>query len=117
LSQNVVPAKPSCGQARRSHNAPLPEEKRKGRLRKTKRGNTPQFDLRDGLFRMTGTDLTRIDTIDVMTATTIISEAGYDMSKWQTENHFFFPGCGCVRTIASAEARSLAKVACPPFIP
>ena len=37
---------------------------------------------------MTGTDLTRIDGIDVMTATTVISEAGYDMSKWQTENHF-----------------------------
>ena len=72
----------------RSHSAPLPEEKRKGRLRKTKKGNTPQFDMREGLFRMTGTDLTRIDGIDVMTATTVISETGYDMSKWQTENHF-----------------------------
>ncbi len=71
----------------RSHGAPLPEEKRKGRLKK-KKGNAPQFDLREGLFRMTGTDLTRIDGIDVMTATTVISEAGYDMSKWQTENHF-----------------------------
>jgi len=40
------------------------------------------------LFRMTGTDLTRIDSVDVMTATTVISEAGYDMSKWETENHF-----------------------------
>ena len=72
----------------RSHSAPLPEEKRKGRLRKTKKGNTPQFDMREGLFRMTGTDLTRIDGIDVMTATTVISETGYDMSKWQTDNHF-----------------------------
>ena len=71
----------------RSQGAPLPEEKRKGRLKK-KRGNKPQFDLRKGLFRMSGTDLTRIDGIDVMTATTVISEAGYDMSKWQTENHF-----------------------------
>ena len=71
----------------RSQSAPLPEEKRKGRLKK-KKGNAPQFDLREGLFRMTGTDLTRIDGIDVMTATTVISEAGYDMSKWQTENHF-----------------------------
>jgi transposase len=71
----------------RSHGASLPEEKRKGRLKK-KRANKPQFDLREGLFRMTGTDLTRIDGIDVMTATTVISEAGYDMSKWQTENHF-----------------------------
>ena len=71
----------------RSHGAPLPEEKRKGRLKK-KKGNAPQFDLREGLFRMTGTDLTRIDAIDVMTATTIISEAGWDMSKWKTEDHF-----------------------------
>src|SRR5260370_26076527 len=37
---------------------------------------------------MTGTDLSRIDGIDVMTATTVISEAGYDMSKWKTEDHF-----------------------------
>src|SRR5437870_13679113 len=65
----------------RSQGAPLPEEKRKGRLKK-KRANKPQFDLREGLFRMTGTDLTRIDGIDVMTAMTIISEAGWDMSKW-----------------------------------
>ena len=71
----------------RSHSAPLPEEKREGRLRKKKQGNTPQFDLREGLFRMTGTDLTRVDGIDVLTATTVISETGYDMSKWQTENH------------------------------
>src|SRR5882672_2527427 len=39
----------------RSQGAPLPEEKRKGRLKK-KRGNKPRFDLRKGLFRMTGTD-------------------------------------------------------------
>jgi transposase len=71
----------------RSQGAPLPKETRKGRLKK-KKGNAPQFDLRMELFRMTGTDLTRIDSIDVMTATTIISEAGWDMSKWETEDHF-----------------------------
>lgn len=71
----------------RSAGACLPEETRKGR-RKKKKGNAPQFNLREGLFRMTGTDLTRIDGIDVMTATTIVSEAGYDMSKWDTESHF-----------------------------
>ena len=70
----------------RSHGASLPEEKRKARL--TKKRGKPQFDLRTGLFRLTGTDLTRIDSIDVMTATTIVSETGYDMSKWETENHF-----------------------------
>jgi transposase len=71
----------------RSHGAPLPEEKRKGR-RKKKSGNKPQFDLRTRLFRMSGTDLTQVDGIDVMTATTILSEAGWDMSKWATEDHF-----------------------------
>jgi len=71
----------------RSQGASLPEETRKGR-RKKKRANKPQFDLREALFHMTGTDLTRIDSIDVMTATTIISEAGWDMSKWKTEDHF-----------------------------
>ena len=71
----------------RSQGARLPEEKRKGRLKK-KKGNAPQFDLREGLFRMSGTDLTRIDGIDVLTAMTILSEAGWDMSKWETENHF-----------------------------
>lgn len=71
----------------RSGGADLPEETRKGR-RRIKKGNAPRFDLREGLFRMTGTDLTRIDGIDVMTAATIISEAGWDMSKWPTENHF-----------------------------
>jgi transposase len=70
-----------------SQGSSLPEEKRKERLKK-KKGNKPQFDLRTELFRMTGVDLTQIDCIDVMTATTILSEAGLDMSKWETEHHF-----------------------------
>ena len=72
----------------RSHGAGLPEEKRKERLRKKKKGNAPQFDLRAELFRMTGADLTQIDGIDVTTTMTILSEAGWDMSKWKTEHHF-----------------------------
>ena len=36
-----------------------PEEKRKERLKK-KKGNKPRFDLRTGLFRMAGVDLTQI---------------------------------------------------------
>lgn len=66
--------------ADRSQSTPLQEEKRKERLRR-KKGNAPQFNLRQGLFRMSGTDLTQIDNIDVMTATTILSETGWDMSK------------------------------------
>src|SRR5258705_3073711 len=71
----------------RSQGATLTEEKRKDRLQK-KKGNQPQFDLQQQLFRMTGTDLTQIDGIDVMTATTILSEAGWDMIKWKDEHHF-----------------------------
>jgi transposase len=58
----------------------LPEETRKGRGRR-KKGNAPQLGWREALFRMTGVDLTRIDGIVVMTAATVISEAGWDMSK------------------------------------
>jgi hypothetical protein len=71
----------------RSAGTSLPEEHRKERLGK-KKENKPQFDLRAELFRMTGTDLTQIDGIDVRTAATVISEAGWDMSKWRTEDHF-----------------------------
>src|SRR5258708_39857433 len=71
----------------RSRGALLPEEKRKERLKK-KKGNAPQFDLRAELFRISGTDLTRIDGLDVMTAMTMLSEAGWGMSKGKTEHHF-----------------------------
>jgi hypothetical protein len=37
---------------------------------------------------MTGTDLTRIDGIDVLTAMMVIGEAGWNMSKWPSEDHF-----------------------------
>ena len=73
--------------ADRSQGASLPVEKRKER-RKKKKGNNPQFDLRASLFRMAGADLTLMDSVDVMTAMTILSEVGWDMSKWKTEDHF-----------------------------
>jgi hypothetical protein len=59
--------------------ASLPEEKRKERLKNN--GNKPQFDLRGELFRMAGTDLTQIDSIDVMTAMTILSGKGYEQME------------------------------------
>jgi transposase len=72
----------------RTEGAALPAETRKGRARK-KKGN-PQFYLREELFRMTGTDVTQIDGIDVMTVMTIGSELGWDRSKWKTEEPFCF---------------------------
>lgn len=49
---------------------------RSGR-RKKKRGNSPQFDMRESLYRSSGVDLTKIDGVDVMTAATVLSEAGW----------------------------------------
>jgi transposase len=58
--------------------------------RKGKRahGNAPTFDLRSELYRVTGTDLTHIDGIDVVTAPAILADTGADMSAWRTEKHF-----------------------------
>jgi transposase len=50
--------------------------------------NAPQFDLSNQLQRIAGVDLTRIDGINAMTAQTILSEVGLDMSRWKTEAHF-----------------------------
>jgi len=78
-------------------------------------GRWPQFDLREGLFRITGTDLTRIDGIDVMTATTVISEAGWEMSKWETEDHFVSWLRLCPDNRISGE-KIIGKVGCGPAI-
>jgi transposase len=58
------------------------------RQRKKASKNQPDFDIAGELKRVAGVDLTRIDGIQAMTVQTLISEAGLDMSKWQTEHHF-----------------------------
>jgi transposase len=62
--------------------------KPKKRSKTKRRKNEPHFDLRASLYRMTGVDLTLIDGIDAMTAQTIISECGFDMSRFPTAKHF-----------------------------
>jgi hypothetical protein len=39
---------------------------------------------------MTSTDPTQIDAIDVMAATIVVSEVGWDRGKWKTQDHFVF---------------------------
>ncbi len=62
---------------------PLP-----GRKGSKPSGNAPQFDLHSELYRITGVDLTSVDGIDVMTASTVISEVGVDITPWKTEKRF-----------------------------
>jgi transposase len=51
--------------------------------------NAPtSFDLRGELYRISGTDLTQIDGINIMNAQTIIAEVGVDMSRFPSEAHF-----------------------------
>ena len=58
------------------------------RKKKKAQGNSPAFPLDKELVRISGVDFTRIDGISVMTAQTIISEVGLDMTRWKTESHF-----------------------------
>jgi transposase len=61
----------------------------KGKRRKRVHGNAPTiFDLQAELKRIAGVDLTSIDGIHVMTAQTILSEVGPDLSDFPDEKHF-----------------------------
>jgi hypothetical protein len=52
---------------------PIPQPTDRG---KGARPRQPRFDLRGHLYRITGVDLTQIDSIDVQIAQTVISEVG-----------------------------------------
>lgn len=58
------------------------------RSRKKHVMHPPHFDLHTERSRISGVDLTRIDGIEVLTAQTLMSEIGLDMSRWNTETHF-----------------------------
>jgi len=53
-----------------------------------RRKNQAHFDLTQALYQVTGVDLTQIDGIEALTAQTIITEIGWDVSPWRTEKHF-----------------------------
>ena len=54
------------------------------------KGNTPNMslDLREELKRIGGVDLTSIEGIDLVTAQTVLSEIGTDLSRFRSENAF-----------------------------
>jgi transposase len=50
--------------------------------------NAPAFDLRSELYRLTGVDWAQVNGIDVLTAQTVITEAGADLSEFDSEKRF-----------------------------
>lgn len=50
--------------------------------------NHPRFDVRTALYYVVGIDLTEIEGIEEMTALTVISEIGPEMSRFATVKHF-----------------------------
>ena len=60
---------------------PKPKGKKSGR-------NTPHFDLRTELYRITGIDWTQVNGMDVVTAQTVIAECGADLSAFPSEKQF-----------------------------
>jgi transposase len=61
----------------------LPSDKKQQKSK-----NAPQFDLKGLLYDAAGVDFTKIPGLSELTAQTIVSEVGLDMSKWDTEKHF-----------------------------
>ena len=60
---------------------PRPQGKKNSR-------NAPCFDLRTELYRITGIDWSQINGIDVLTAQTVVAEAGADLSAFPSEKQF-----------------------------
>src|SRR5204862_1258753 len=53
-----------------------------------RKANHPRFDVRTALYYVVGIDLTEIEGIEEMTALTLISEIGPEVSKFATVKHF-----------------------------
>ena len=53
-----------------------------------RRKNQVHFDLRKQLYTWTGVDITVLPDINAMTAQTVLSESGNDMSRFATEKHY-----------------------------
>ena len=83
----------SCDVQIQSYSATLedrsgPDVGRVKARKRSRRKNQAHFDLRSEMVRISGVDLTRIPGIDEMTAYTVISEVGVDVSAFPTEKHF-----------------------------
>jgi len=88
MLQQLPSAQVQPQQPRPPADVPAGKGKRKRRKNGKSSKNEPKFNLEAELQRVTGVDLSRIDGIKAMTIMTVLSEAGLDMSKWPSEDHF-----------------------------
>jgi transposase len=66
-----------------------PEKKLSENFKKaSKDKNGPTYNLQDYLFRCTGVDLTQVPAIGSLTAQTLFSEIGQDLSRFPSVKHF-----------------------------
>lgn len=83
-----------CDKELKKHYQTLPERADPQQLPPCPRSRRPRghvpanFDLREALYRASGVDLTAIDVVNVLTAQTVLAEAGHDMSRFPSEGHF-----------------------------
>ncbi|WP_206196700.1 transposase [Zooshikella ganghwensis] len=63
--------------------APIPKPKHR-----TKQPNQLNFNVRESLYHLVGTELTQIHGLGPYLALRLISECGINMSKWPTATHF-----------------------------
>lgn len=56
--------------------------------KKPKVKGSPNFDVRNALYRMTDVDLTQIDGLNETSVLKILAETGVSTSPWPTEKHF-----------------------------
>lgn len=84
----LKPANEDLGAHQQHGNPAQTSKKTQPSGKRSSASNRPGFDLASELYRISGVDLTRIDSINVLVAQTVISEVGLDMSRWNTEAHF-----------------------------
>lgn len=82
-----------CDQALERHLGQLPSSTNPSPssvppTRGKRRKNQPHFDLRKELTRIAGVDVCQIEGIQALTAQTLISECGFDMSPFPSEKNF-----------------------------
>ena len=84
----ALPTRAPIGEASDERSELSAKLRKKLKANRKAKDNRPAFDIGTELARLMGVDLRLIDGIDVMTAQTIYSEVGADLSAWPNEGAF-----------------------------